>query len=100
MLKLRSLVSNTDLASHLLRSWAHDLPADAAFDGFRISSNAVYPFLRDGRPCYLRFAPRRLLLDPRPAVDGRRRGARMSRALLPGCRDGRWRSWPSTKRAC
>jgi Ser/Thr protein kinase RdoA (MazF antagonist) len=58
MLKLRYLVSNTDLASHLLGSWAHDLPADAAFDGFRISSNAVYPFLRDGRPCYLRFAPR------------------------------------------
>jgi len=58
MLKLKYLVENFDLARHALTHWPHD--ADTLPDRlrwFRISSNAVYPFDRDGRLCFLRLSP-------------------------------------------
>jgi len=58
MLKLGYLVENFALAQHALQNWAHDeatLPERLGW--FRISSNAVYPFDRAGRLCFLRLSP-------------------------------------------
>lgn len=58
MLKLKYLEENFDLARHALAIWRHD--EDTLVERmkwFRISSNAVYPFDRDGRLCFLRMAP-------------------------------------------
>jgi len=58
MLKLGYLVENFALAQHALQNWAHDeatLPERLGW--FRISSNAVYPFDREGRLCFLRLSP-------------------------------------------
>jgi Ser/Thr protein kinase RdoA (MazF antagonist) len=57
VLKLRYLFGNTDLAAMLLGNWEHDRPADQLFGSFRISANAVYPFLRNAERCFLRFSP-------------------------------------------
>ena len=58
MLKMTYLNENFDLARHALAYWRHDgetLPERLRW--FRISSNAVYPFDRDGRLCFLRLSP-------------------------------------------
>ena len=58
MLKLKYLVENFELARHALANWTHD--AQTLTDRmkyFRISSNAVYPFDRNGQLCFLRIAP-------------------------------------------
>lgn len=58
MLKLKYLTENFDLARFALTSWRHDahtLPDRLQW--FRISSNAVYPFDRDGQLCFLRLSP-------------------------------------------
>jgi Ser/Thr protein kinase RdoA (MazF antagonist) len=57
VLKLRYLFANSELAAMLLGNWEHDRPSAQLFGSFRISANAVYPFLRHGERCYLRFAP-------------------------------------------
>lgn len=58
MLKLKYLAENFELAGRALANWRHD--AETLMDRmkyFRISSNAVYPFDRDGQLCFLRMAP-------------------------------------------
>lgn len=58
MLKLKYLVENFELARFALEYWRHDeetLPDRLKW--FRISSNAVYPFDRDGKLCFLRLSP-------------------------------------------
>lgn len=58
MLKLKYLAENFELASLALANWTHD--AETLMDRikyFRISSNAVYPFERNGQLCFLRMAP-------------------------------------------
>lgn len=58
MLKLKYLVEDFDLARHALAHWLHDEATLAErLSWFRISSNAVYPFDRDGRLCFLRLSP-------------------------------------------
>lgn len=58
MLKMKDLIENFDLAKTILAHWEYDKDTvDTCFEYFRISSNAVYPFKRDGRLCFLRFAP-------------------------------------------
>lgn len=58
MLKLRYLFENYDLAKTLLANWEYDFDRlDEMLSNFRISSNAIYPFFREGKICYLRFAP-------------------------------------------
>ena len=57
MLKLAMLLDNRDLALHLLSNWTFDADRLDVLDRFRISANAVYPFLAGGRTCFLRFAP-------------------------------------------
>jgi len=58
MLKLRYLFENFDLARLALNRYDHD-PAslDKTLSHFRISANAVYPFVREGQLCFLRLAP-------------------------------------------
>lgn len=58
MLKLKYLVENFGLARHVLNHWAHDeATLTQRLGWFRISSNAVYPFDRAGRLCFLRLSP-------------------------------------------
>lgn len=58
MLKLRHLFANYDLAGEALINWPHDEESlDEALAQYRISSNAIYPFFRDGAVCFLRLAP-------------------------------------------
>lgn len=58
MLKLIYLSENFDLARFALAHWPHDNNTlDARFKWFRISSNAVYPFDREGQLCFLRMTP-------------------------------------------
>lgn len=58
MLKLRYLFENFDLARLALTRYPHDAASlDKTFSHFRISANAVYPFLSSGRLCFLRLAP-------------------------------------------
>ncbi len=57
MMRLRYLADNPELAEALLANWRHDIPARQFFADFRVSANAVYPFARDGRRCFLRFCP-------------------------------------------
>lgn len=54
MLKLRYLFDNRPLAETLLENWDAD---PGSLDGFRISSNAIYWFRRNGALSFLRFAP-------------------------------------------
>ena len=57
MLKLRHLFDNRNLAMMLLNNWQYDSDALEIMDHFRISANAVYPFVADGGVRILRFAP-------------------------------------------
>lgn len=58
MLKLTYLNENFSLARLALTHWAHDeATLDARLRWFRISSNAVYPFDREGHLCFLRLTP-------------------------------------------
>lgn len=58
MLKLVYLVENFDLARLALPHWPHNEDTLAQrLRWFRISSNAVYPFDRAGRLCFLRLSP-------------------------------------------
>lgn len=57
MMKLRHLFDNRDLAVMLLGYWDRDADRLDVLDRFRISSNAVYPFLYGGELRFLRFAP-------------------------------------------
>jgi len=57
MMKLKHLLDNRELVLHLLEYWDYDQEKPEILDQFRISSNAIYPFYRDGKVCLLRFAP-------------------------------------------
>lgn len=58
MLKLKYLTENFDLARFALNNWRHDTHTlHDRLQWFRISSNAVYPFDRDGQLCFLRLSP-------------------------------------------
>ncbi|MBD3920439.1 phosphotransferase [Paenibacillus sp. PR3] len=57
MLKLRYLYTNEDLAAMILRNWEFDEDSLEMFQYYRISSNAIYPFRREGAVQLLRFAP-------------------------------------------
>ena len=58
MLKLKYLEENFDLARYALANWRHDGETLAdRLKWFRISSNAVYPFDRNGKRCFLRLSP-------------------------------------------
>lgn len=58
MLKLKYLTENFDLARLALTHWKHDAATlEERLGWFRISSNAVYPFDREGRLCFLRLSP-------------------------------------------
>ena len=58
MLKLKYLFENFDLAKEALKNWEHNTDKlDAYLKWFRISSNAVYPFERNGKRHFLRLAP-------------------------------------------
>lgn len=58
MLKLKYLYENYDLAKLALENWKYDTDTlDDYLQHFRISSNAVYPFLWQGNMRYLRLSP-------------------------------------------
>ena len=58
MLKLKNLVENFDLARLALTYYNHDDDSlDSMLPRFRISSNAVYPYMNQGKLCFLRLAP-------------------------------------------
>lgn len=59
MMKLKHLYENYDLAREYLKYYDHDEASlDRMLPHFRISSNAVYPFLtKDGAVCFLRYSP-------------------------------------------
>ncbi len=58
MMKLKNLVENFDLARLALTNYDHDADSlDSMLPRFRISSNAVYPYLDQGKLCFLRLAP-------------------------------------------
>jgi Ser/Thr protein kinase RdoA (MazF antagonist) len=57
MLPLRHLFDNRDLAQMLLANWDFDEDKMEYLDRYRISSNAVYPFSKQGSTCFLRFSP-------------------------------------------
>ena len=58
MLKLKYLYENYDLAKFALENWECDTDTlDGYLKHFRISSNAVYPFLWQGNVRFLRLSP-------------------------------------------
>ena len=58
MLKLKYLYENYDLAKFALENWEYDTDTlDEYLQHFRISSNAVYPFLWQGNMQFLRLSP-------------------------------------------
>ena len=58
MLKLKYLYENYDLALFAISKWKEDLEGtEELLKYFRISSNAVYPFMMDGKVRYIRLAP-------------------------------------------
>lgn len=58
MLKLKYLYENYDLAKFALENWEYDTDTlDDCLQHFRISSNAVYPFLWQGDMRFLRLSP-------------------------------------------
>ncbi|MDD2648621.1 MAG: phosphotransferase [Eubacteriales bacterium] len=58
MLKLRYLFENYELAKNALKNWEHDDEGlDEMLSMFRISSNAIYPYMDKGALCYLRLSP-------------------------------------------
>ena len=58
MLKLKYLYENYDLAKFALKNWEHETETlDDYLQKFRISSNAIYPFLWQGNMRFLRLSP-------------------------------------------
>lgn len=58
MMKLKNLVENFNLARLALSHYSHDADSlDSMLPRFRISSNAVYPYLDREQLCFLRLAP-------------------------------------------
>lgn len=58
MMKLHHLMENFDLARLTLKHYPHDEESlSETFRHFRISANAVYPYLRNGTLCFLRLSP-------------------------------------------
>ena len=58
MLKLKYLYENYDLAKFALENWEYDTDTlDEYLQHFRISSNAIYPFLWQGNMQFLRLSP-------------------------------------------
>lgn len=58
MLQFKYLIKNYDLAKQALGSWQHDPNTlDQLLPQYRISSNAMYPFLAEGQIRFLRLAP-------------------------------------------
>lgn len=57
MLKLKYLFHNEDLAEMILKNWHFDEGSKEMFTNYRISSNAIYPYLCEGKAQILRFAP-------------------------------------------
>lgn len=58
MLPLHYLFENYDLARLALQRWPHDEASlEDTLQYFRISSNAVYPYLCHGKLCFLRLSP-------------------------------------------
>ena len=58
MLKLKYLYENYDLAKFALKNWEYDTETlDDCLQHFRISSNAIYPFLWHGNMRFLRLSP-------------------------------------------
>lgn len=58
MLMLKNLNENFELAEYALQNWEYDKESlTERFSHFRISSNAIYPFDRNGELCFLRLAP-------------------------------------------
>ncbi|WP_166240235.1 phosphotransferase [Paenibacillus turpanensis] len=63
MLKFKYLFHNVDLAEMLLKHWEFDESSLDMFKHYRISSNAIYPFKREGKIQLLRFAPQEEKLE-------------------------------------
>ena len=57
MLKLKYLIDNRALVRQLLDLWNDDGGNPELLDRFRISANAVYPFISGETLCFLRFSP-------------------------------------------
>ena len=57
MMKLKYLFDNRELTHMILKNWDHDNNRLDILDNYRISANAVYPFLKDGKAFILRFSP-------------------------------------------
>ena len=58
MLRLKYLYENFDLAKFALKNWDYDAETlGDCMQHFRISSNAIYPFLWQGNMRYLRLSP-------------------------------------------
>jgi Ser/Thr protein kinase RdoA (MazF antagonist) len=57
MMKLKYLFDNRELTHMILKNWDHDSDKPDILDNYRISANAVYPFLKDGKVFILRFSP-------------------------------------------
>jgi len=58
MLQLKYLYENYDLAKFSLKNWEYDAETlGDCLQHFRISSNAVYPFLWQGKMRFLRLSP-------------------------------------------
>lgn len=58
MLPLHYLFENYDLARYALQNWPHDASSlEETLTHFRISSNAVYPYLHEDSLCFLRLSP-------------------------------------------
>ena len=57
MLKLRHLFDNRDLALMLLGNWEYDKNNTDILKFFRISANAIYPYIHNGKTFLLRFIP-------------------------------------------
>jgi Ser/Thr protein kinase RdoA (MazF antagonist) len=57
MMKLKHLFDNRALVYMILENWSYDRSHPEVLDQFRISSNAVYPFVCKSGVCFLRFSP-------------------------------------------
>ncbi len=57
MLKLKYLLDNRPLVMKILSKWHYDEDSHELLEQYRISSNAVYPFLSNGDVQLLRFYP-------------------------------------------
>lgn len=57
MLKMEYLFNNEDLVEMILKNWSFDEESKEMFKYYRISSNAIYPYISEGKAQILRFAP-------------------------------------------